>query len=51
MGGSRDAASPPGEIYGGNMTAGSGLASGERIVAAGVSALREGMKVRPLEAR
>jgi membrane fusion protein, multidrug efflux system len=40
-----------GEIYGGNMTIRSGLASGERIVAAGVSGLREGMKVRPLEAR
>jgi RND family efflux transporter MFP subunit len=40
-----------GQIYGGNMTIRSGLASGERIVAAGVSGLREGMKVRPLEAR
>jgi hypothetical protein len=33
------------------MTIRSGLTSGERIVAAGVSGLREGMKVRPLEAR
>lgn len=40
-----------GEIVGGNVTVTSGLTAGERIVTAGVSALREGMKVRPLNAR
>lgn len=38
-----------GEIQGGNIRILQGLAAGERIVAAGVQALREGMKVRPLE--
>jgi multidrug efflux pump subunit AcrA (membrane-fusion protein) len=41
----------PGEIRGGDITIQSGLAPGERIVAAGVSSLGEGMKVRPLETR
>jgi multidrug efflux system membrane fusion protein len=40
-----------GEIVGGSVTVTSGLSAGERIVTAGVSALREGMKVRPLDAR
>lgn len=40
-----------GEIQGGDIVIGSGLKAGERIVVAGVSALREGMKVRPIEAR
>lgn len=38
-----------GEIQGGNIRILRGLDAGERIVAAGVQALREGMKVRPLE--
>ena len=38
-------------IVGADMVVASGLASGERIVAAGVGALREGMAVRPLESR
>jgi multidrug efflux pump subunit AcrA (membrane-fusion protein) len=40
-----------GAIRGGDVTVASGLNAGERIVTAGVSALREGMKVRPLDAR
>ena len=40
-----------GAIQGGDIVIGSGLKAGERIVAAGVSGLREGMKVRPIEAR
>lgn len=40
-----------GELRGGQVRVASGLTAGERIVAAGVSALREGMKVRPLDAR
>ena len=40
-----------GAIVGGAIVVASGLAPGERIVAAGVSALREGMLVRPLESR
>jgi len=40
-----------GDIRGGQVTVVSGLNAGERIVTAGVSALREGMKVRPLDAR
>jgi len=38
-----------GEIQGGNIHILRGLNAGDRIVAAGVQALREGMKVRPLE--
>lgn len=38
-----------GEIQAGNIRILRGLDAGERIVAAGVQALREGMKVRPLE--
>lgn len=38
-----------GEIRGAEILVLSGLAVGERIVAAGVSELREGMKVRPLD--
>ena len=41
----------PGEVRGGDVSVTSGLKAGERIVAAGVSALREGMKVRQLDAR
>ena len=41
----------PGEVRGGDVSVTSGLKAGERIVTAGVSALREGMKVRPLDAR
>lgn len=41
----------PGEICGGDVTLASGLKAGERIVTAGVGALREGMKVRPLDAQ
>jgi multidrug efflux system membrane fusion protein len=40
-----------GAIVGGAIVVASGLAPGERIVAAGVGALREGMLVRPLESR
>ena len=40
----------PGEVIGGNVALASGLKAGERIVTAGVGALREGMKVRPLDA-
>jgi membrane fusion protein, multidrug efflux system len=40
-----------GEIRGGQVAVVSGLNSGERIVSVGVGALREGMKVRPLDAR
>lgn len=40
-----------GDIRGDQVTVASGLNAGERIVTAGVSALREGMKVRPLDAR
>jgi len=40
-----------GDIRGGQVTVASGLNAGERIVTAGVGALREGMKVRPLDAR
>lgn len=40
-----------GDVRGGEVAVGSGVRHGERIVAAGVSALREGMKVRPLDAR
>jgi hypothetical protein len=38
-----------GAIRGGDITIATGLAPGERIVAAGVSALRAGMQVRPLD--
>ena len=41
----------PGEVRGGDVSVTSGLKAGERIVTAGVSALREGMKVRQLDAR
>lgn len=40
-----------GPIRGADLTVESGLAAGERIVAAGVHALREGMHVRPLDTR
>jgi RND family efflux transporter MFP subunit len=40
-----------GEIRGADVIIESGLTPGERIVAAGVSSLREGMQVRPLETR
>lgn len=40
-----------GEVQGGQVNVSSGLHAGERIVTAGVSGLREGMKVRPLDAR
>jgi RND family efflux transporter MFP subunit len=40
-----------GDIRGGQVTVASGLNAGERIVTAGVSALRDGMKVRPLDTR
>ena len=40
-----------GDIRGGQVAVASGLNAGERIVTAGVGALREGMKVRPLDAR
>ena len=40
-----------GEVVGGDVKVSSGLSAGERIVTAGVSALREGMKVRPMDAR
>lgn len=40
-----------GEIRGAEVVVASGLTLGQRIVTAGVSALREGMKVRPLDAR
>jgi multidrug efflux pump subunit AcrA (membrane-fusion protein) len=40
-----------GEVQGGQVKVASGLSAGERIVTAGVSSLREGMKVRPLDAR
>lgn len=40
----------PGELRGGDVLIGQGLQAGERIVVAGVSGLREGMKVRPLTA-
>jgi RND family efflux transporter MFP subunit len=40
-----------GDMRGGQVSVASGLNAGERIVTAGVSALREGMKVRPLDAR
>lgn len=40
-----------GDVRGGQIALRSGLNGGERIVAAGVGALREGMKVRPLDAR
>ncbi len=40
----------PGEVRGGDVIVGSGLKAGERIVTAGVGALRANMKVRPLEA-
>ncbi len=40
-----------GAIIGGGIAVESGLTRGERIVAAGVGALREGMPVRPLESR
>jgi RND family efflux transporter MFP subunit len=38
-----------GEIQGGDIRILQGLAADERIIAAGVQAVREGMKVRPLE--
>lgn len=38
-------------IVGADIVVASGLAPGERIVAAGVGALRDGMAVRPLESR
>ncbi len=40
-----------GDIRGGDVVITSGLEPGEHIVIAGVSALREGMKVRPLDER
>jgi len=40
-----------GAIRGAEIVVASGLTSGERIVTAGVGALREGMQVRPLDAR
>lgn len=40
-----------GAIVGADIVVASGLAPGERIVAAGVGALRDGMAVRPLESR
>jgi membrane fusion protein, multidrug efflux system len=40
-----------GEVQAGQVLVRSGLQGGERIVTAGVSALREGMKVRPLDVR
>jgi membrane fusion protein, multidrug efflux system len=40
-----------GDVRGGLVAVRNGLNGGERIVAAGVSALNEGMKVRPLDAR
>ena len=40
-----------GEVRGGRVAVMSGVKPGDRIVAAGVSALRDGMKVRPLDAR
>lgn len=40
-----------GAVVGADIVVASGLSPGERIVAAGVGALREGMQVRPLEAR
>lgn len=40
-----------GEIRADGVSVASGLAVGERVVAAGVSALRDGMKVRALDAR
>lgn len=40
-----------GEVRGGQVKVASGLNAGERIVTAGVSSLREGMKVRPLDVR
>ena len=39
-----------GDVHGGSITISSGLRANERIVAAGVSALREGMQVRALAA-
>ena len=39
------------EVRGGNVRVNTGLSGGERIVTAGVHALRDGMKVRPLEDR
>jgi membrane fusion protein, multidrug efflux system len=38
-----------GQVSGGNVHVVRGLATGDRVVAAGVQALRDGMKVRPLE--
>lgn len=40
-----------GTVQGADIVVESGLTNGERIVTAGVAALREGMQVRPLEAR
>jgi membrane fusion protein, multidrug efflux system len=40
----------PGEIRGDSVIVTAGLKAGERFVAAGVGALRDGMKVRPLDA-
>jgi RND family efflux transporter MFP subunit len=40
-----------GEIRDGDVIVGAGLKAGERVVTNGVSALREGMKVRPLDAQ
>jgi RND family efflux transporter MFP subunit len=40
-----------GDIRGGQVTVASGLDAGQSVVSAGVSALRDGMKVRPLDAR
>ncbi len=40
-----------GDIHGAQVAVVSGLTDGQRIVTAGVSALREGMKVRPLDAQ
>ena len=40
-----------GAIVGAEIAVDAGLALGDRIVAAGIGALREGMPVRPLESR
>jgi len=40
-----------GAIMGAEITVASGLEKGERIVAAGIGELREGLRVRPLDAR
>ena len=40
-----------GAVVGAEIVVESGLVSGQRIVGAGVGAVREGMLVRPLESR